>query len=79
MPNSTTGTIPTIIENRGHNVFVKNTCLEPTGSEVSQSHKLTTHSYSQSNVSMDTILMFLVVINASFVDFDKRKCAAKNC
>nr|CAI5865072.1 unnamed protein product [Callosobruchus analis] len=41
--NSTVNTVPAIIENRGHNVFVKNTCSDPaTVPEIPQSHKLLT-------------------------------------
>lgn len=41
-----------IIENRGHNVFVKNTCPDSTVPDVPQSHKLlTANSFPQTNVS----------------------------
>lgn len=45
----------TIIENRAHNVFVKNTCPELAASEVSQCQKiLTTNNFSQANVLAGT-------------------------
>nr|CAH7745442.1 unnamed protein product [Callosobruchus chinensis] len=41
--NTTVTTVPAIIENRGHNVFVKNTCPDTaTVPEIPQSHKLLT-------------------------------------
>ncbi|KAK9877038.1 hypothetical protein WA026_016065 [Henosepilachna vigintioctopunctata] len=46
-----TQNINTIIENRAHNVFVKNTCLDSSITEVPQSHKfLTANSFPQTNV-----------------------------
>ncbi|XP_018575451.1 uncharacterized protein LOC108914194 isoform X2 [Anoplophora glabripennis] len=40
-----------VIENRGHNVFVKNTCPDSTVPDVPQSHKLlTANSFPQTNV-----------------------------
>ncbi|XP_057663470.1 uncharacterized protein LOC130898292 isoform X1 [Diorhabda carinulata] len=42
---------PTVIENRAHNVFVKNTCPDSTVMDIPQSHKLlTTNSFPQSNI-----------------------------
>ncbi|KAL3268938.1 hypothetical protein HHI36_008025 [Cryptolaemus montrouzieri] len=47
----TTQNIPTIIENRAHNVFVKNTCSDTSVSEIPQGHKfLTANSFPQTNV-----------------------------
>ncbi|KAG5888096.1 hypothetical protein JTB14_021896 [Gonioctena quinquepunctata] len=49
--SSTAPSISTIMENRGHNVFVKNTCPDSTVPDVPQSHKLLTASnFPQSNV-----------------------------
>ncbi|XP_072385367.1 uncharacterized protein upSET isoform X3 [Diabrotica undecimpunctata] len=53
---ATTGTpsntpVSTIIENRAHNVFVKNTCPDSTVVDIPQSHKiLTTNNFPQTNV-----------------------------
>ncbi|CAH0554751.1 unnamed protein product [Brassicogethes aeneus] len=42
---------PTIMENRGHNVFVKNTCPDSTVPDMPQSHKiLTASNFPQANV-----------------------------
>lgn len=44
---------PSIIENRGHNVFVKNTCPDSTVQEMPQGHKLlTANSFPTTNVSI---------------------------
>ncbi|XP_044755691.1 uncharacterized protein LOC123314454 isoform X2 [Coccinella septempunctata] len=46
-----TQNVSTIIENRAHNVFVKNTCSDSSVSDVQQGHKfLTANSFSQTNV-----------------------------
>lgn len=43
---------PGIMENRGHNVFVKNTCPDSTVQDMTQSHKLlTANSFPPTNVS----------------------------
>lgn len=43
--------VSTIIENRAHNVFVKNTCSDSSVSDVTQCHKfLTSNNFSQTNV-----------------------------
>ncbi|CAH1976738.1 unnamed protein product [Acanthoscelides obtectus] len=50
--NSTVTSVPAIIENRGHNVFVKNTCSDTSPvPEMPQSHKLlTATNFPQTNV-----------------------------
>ncbi|KAJ3642352.1 hypothetical protein Zmor_025147 [Zophobas morio] len=43
VPNSAAAAVPALIENRGHNVFVKNTaCSEGASQDVPQGHKLLT-------------------------------------
>ncbi|KAJ8931905.1 hypothetical protein NQ314_015174, partial [Rhamnusium bicolor] len=49
--SSNTSPVPAIIENRGHNVFVKNTCPDSTVPDIPQSHKLlTANNFPQTNV-----------------------------
>lgn len=51
-----TQNVSTIIENRAHNVFVKNTCSDSSPTDVAQGHKfLTANNFSQSNVSFSFI------------------------
>lgn len=48
-----------IIESRGHNVFVKNTCPDSTMPDMPQNHKLlTATNFSQTNVSVSLIIIF---------------------
>ncbi|KAJ8938710.1 hypothetical protein NQ318_007998 [Aromia moschata] len=49
--SSNTSPVPAVIENRGHNVFVKNSCPESTISDMPQGHKLlTANNFPQTNV-----------------------------
>lgn len=49
---------PSIMENRGHNVFVKNTCPDSTIQDMAQSHKLlTANSFPPTNVSSIDIFL----------------------
>lgn len=59
----TTAVSPAIIENRGHNVFVKNTCPDSTIPDtVPQSHKLlTATNFSTSNVSTHIYFIFALI------------------
>lgn len=53
-----------IIENRGHNVFVKNTCPDSTMPDMPQNHKLlTATSFSQTNVSNFSVLIIFILQN----------------
>lgn len=50
--NITVPSASSIMENRGHNVFVKNTCPDSTVPDISQNHKmLTSNSFPSTNVS----------------------------
>lgn len=58
--NITIPPAPSIMENRGHNVFVKNTCPDSTVQDISQSHKLlTANSFPPTNVSSIVIKVTL--------------------
>lgn len=55
--NITLPSTPSIMENRGHNVFVKNTCPDSTIQDMSQNHKiLTSNNFSSANVSYGQVL-----------------------
>lgn len=61
IPNSPTAGIPTLVENRGHNVFVKNT--SSTESDIPQSHKLlTANNFSTNNVSIYHVMQIKYAI-----------------
>lgn len=77
---SNTSPVSTIIENRAHNVFVKNTCPDSTIVDVPQSHKLlTANNFPQTNVSFlciynfDFLLKYMFNLNCRFWQIHKAR------
>lgn len=72
---------PSIIENRGHNVFVKNTCPDSTVQDVPQSHKLlTANSFPPTNVSVPNFMIAdqFVICFYFILDADQHESSDQN-